>query len=391
MKIKLLPLLLLFIVASCNDDDTEAPSLPEADKQAVVDNYAAIVYANYTDALETATNLQNAVNLLIDQPTEENLQAAREAWLIAREPYGQTEAFRFYGGPIDDEDGPEGQLNAWPLDEAYIDYVEGGGNNSIIQNEIAFPVINKELIASRNEAGSETNVSSGYHAIEFLLWGQDLSEGAGGGNRPATDYDMENCTGDNCVRRGQYLQAVTELLIDDLESLVTEWAPSGSYRSEFTSAAHLDKSLESIFNGIGKLSKGELAGERMFVAYDEKSKEDEHSCFSDNTHRDIVNNALGIKNVYMGSYKKVDGTTVSGASVNKLITKMDSDLAVELESLMASSVTSAEVIQAPFDQEFLDTQGRIRIKATIDLLRQQGDLIAKASALMGYTVDPDDI
>ena len=62
------------------------------------------------------------------------LVPARKAWLAAREPYGQTEAFRFYGGPIDDAKGPEGRINAWPLDEAYIDSVKGKAGSGIINN-----------------------------------------------------------------------------------------------------------------------------------------------------------------------------------------------------------------------------------------------------------------
>ncbi|UII31774.1 peptidase m75, imelysin [Fulvivirga ulvae] len=391
MKSKLLMVALAATVFfSCGDDD-ESPSVSSTDKQDVVDNYANIVYATYSDALSTAEDLSTAIDALVADPTEINLEAAKTAWLEAREPYGQSEVFRFYGGPIDDEDGPEGQLNAWPLDEAYIDYVNGGGTSSIIQDAANFPTINKELIASQNEAGSETNISSGYHAIEFLLWGQDLSDGPGGGERPATDYDVDNCTGDNCERRGTYLKAAVDLLIDDLEYLVSEWAPNGAYRATFTASANLDSSLEGMLAGMGKLSKGELAGERMFVAYDEKSKEDEHSCFSDNTHRDIVTNAQGIKNVYFGSYTRVDGTVVSGAGINTLVAILNTSLNSELETLLNSSVDATEDIQAPFDQEFLNDAGRARIETAIDLLRQQGDKVAEVSALFGFTLDPSDI
>lgn len=391
MKYKLLiGALAAGFLISCSDDD-ETPSVSSTEKQEVIENYANIVYATYSDALSTAGDLSTAIDEFVADPTETKLEAAKNAWLKAREPYGQSEVFRFYGGPIDDEDGPEGQLNAWPLDEAYIDYVEGGGTNSIIQDEVTFPTINKELIANQNEAGSETNVSSGYHAIEFLLWGQDLSDGPGGGERPATDYDVDNCTGQNCERRATYLKAVVELLIDDLQYLVSEWAPNGAYRATFTASENIDSSLEGILAGMGKLSKGELAGERMFVAYDEKSKEDEHSCFSDNTHRDIVTNALGIKNVYFGSYTRVDGTKVSGAGVNTLVTKLNADLNSELEALLTSSVDATEEIQAPFDQEFLNDAGRTRIETAIDLLRKQGDKVAEVSGLFSFTLDPSDI
>ena len=70
---------------------------------------------------------------------------------------------------------------------------------------------------------------------------------------------------------------------------------------------------------MGSLSLGELAGERMKVALEANSYEDEHDCFSDNTHNSHYYNALGIQNVYTGSYKRVDGTELSGASLADLL------------------------------------------------------------------------
>src|SRR5581483_11608158 len=89
-------------------------------KHAVVTNYAALVCAATKDSLAAARNLKTAVDVLLTKPSERSLNAAREAWLAARVPYDQTEAFRFYDGPIDQV---EGKINAWPIDESYIDYV----------------------------------------------------------------------------------------------------------------------------------------------------------------------------------------------------------------------------------------------------------------------------
>ena len=61
----------------------------------------------------------------------------------------------------------------------------------------AFPEITAEALTAANEEGGETNISTGWHAIEFLLWGQDLSA-TGPGARPATDYT----TAPNAERRG---------------------------------------------------------------------------------------------------------------------------------------------------------------------------------------------
>lgn len=200
----LLPILLLLVNVACS-------GVSNADKEAVIENYAAIVLANYEDAITTATALDAALHDFVDAPSPESLQAARASWLAAREPYGQSEAFRFAGGPIDDEGGLEGLLNAWPLDEGYIDYLEGAPDSGIINNVAHCPEITPELLASLNEVGAEENISTGYHAIEFLLWGQDQSAD-GSGDRPFTDYT----TAPNAERRGQYLLAASELLLANL-------------------------------------------------------------------------------------------------------------------------------------------------------------------------------
>jgi putative iron-regulated protein len=381
MKKRLLLFSLIFATAfSCSKDDDDTSSLTKE----AISNYADLVYANYSDALSTAKALQEKINTLTTSPSQVNLEQAKAAWINAREYYGQTEAFRFYGGPIDNDQGPEGLMNAWPLDEVYIDYVEGAPNAGIINNAADYPQITKEVLSDLNEKDGEANISTGYHAIEFLLWGQDLSAGPGGGSRPYTDYSIAA----NADRRKQYLTTVTDLLEENLQTLVDAWKPATSnYRAEFVSKPN--ESLQHIFTGLGKLSKGELAGERMFVAWDEKDKEHEHSCFSDNTHRDIVNNARGIQNVFLGKYKKADGSTVDGVGIDDLIKVKNSTLATEVTGLIATSVTLAEAIQAPFDQEILASPGRERVKATIDALRTQADKLVDAGKLFGFTIDPE--
>ncbi|MGJ3233434.1 imelysin family protein [Marivirga sp.] len=369
-------------------------SKKEIAKKEVVENYATIVYANYQDAHSHALALREEIKNFIEVPSQKTFQKAKEAWLLARESYGQTEAFRFYGGPIDGENGPEGQINAWPLDEAYIDYVESEANTNanIINSPEKFPEITTNFIASMNEKGSETNVSSGYHAIEFLLWGQDLSDGPGAGERKYTDYiDGEEATAKNADRRKTYLLETANLLISDLKSVMEEWTPNQqNYRATFIS--NPDQSIEKIVSGLGKLSKGELAGERMFVAYDLRSKEDEHSCFSDNTHRDIIANATGIQNVYLGKYKTFrNDSTISGPSIYDLVKQQEEALAEELKQTIANGLAESKKIEAPFDQQIKNEEGRKQIAKTISLFRKQGDLLAASASKFGFKFDPEAI
>ncbi|MGB5833688.1 MAG: imelysin family protein, partial [Thiohalocapsa sp.] len=241
------------------------------DQQSVLAHYADMAHAKYEDALTTARGLQAAVATLISEPTEANLSAAKAAWQAARVPYQQTEVYRFGNAIVDDW---EGKVNAWPLDEGLIDYVDGtsygeesdenpyyGAN--VIANEtlvlsgrsIDAKAITKELLAETlHEVDEiEANVATGYHAIEFLLWGQDRNgSGPGSGQRPATDYDPTNCTGGNCERRAAYLAAATDLLVDDLEWMTAQWTENGAAR-EPLSGKDSDRGLAIILTGMGSL------------------------------------------------------------------------------------------------------------------------------------------
>jgi len=153
------------------------------------------------------------------------------------------------------------------MDEAYVDYVEGDAGAGIVNDRAAYPTITEAVIVEGNEKGGETNISSGWHAIEFLLWGQDRSKD-GPGARPAGDYS----TAPNARRRATYLRVTTDRLLSDLRSVQTLWAPDGgAYRANFLDDP--DAALTKIFRGIGALSSHELAGERMAVAFESSDQE----------------------------------------------------------------------------------------------------------------------
>jgi putative iron-regulated protein len=349
------------------------------DATAVAKHYAVLVHANYTDTLAGATALQQAVTAFTANPSVDTLAAARKAWLAARETYGQTEAFRFYAGPIDDQNGPEGRLNAWPLDEAYIDSVKGKPNAGIINNPKL--AITKQRLAALNERGGEENIAAGWHAIEFLLWGQDFSA-TGPGDRSFEDFVDGKAP--NAKRRREYLTVVTSMLVDDLTSLVKAWTPdTKNYRAKFEKAG--PDALRRMLVGVGSLSRGELAGERIEVALASQNQEDEHSCFSDNTHRDIVANARGIENVWLGRYVRSDGTVLQGASLRDLVAAKDAAVAERTSTHVAASVKAAEAIPAPFDQAIIgaDTApGRIKVQAVATALKLQSkDFVDAANAI----------
>ena len=339
------------LVSACT-----SKGISDAEFNAAAENYANIVLANYEDSYALTKALKEEIDAFVANPTEEGFAACKAQWLRARTPYGQTEAFRFYGGPIDDEDGPEGLINAWPMDENYIDYVEGDLEAGLINNLEDYPKITKELLASLNESFSEESIFTGYHAIEFLLWGQDFYPD-GPGLRTFSDY-VKDGTAPNPERRGQYLKITADLLLDHLASVKEEWSENGAYRSEFLSYPN-EEVVTKIFTSLGEFSKGELAGERMFVAVDSKDQENEHSCFSDNTIADIVNNFQGIVNVYTGEYTRMDGQKVAGTSYAMLASIVNPEKAKAVEDAITNARQAIEQIPSPFDQAIVENETEV--------------------------------
>ena len=393
-----------------------ASTLDAAASKAVVSHYADLALAVFSDAASTGKTLQAAVDALLANPTAETLKAAREAWLAARVPYMQTEVFRFGNAVVDDW---EGQLNAWPLDEGLIDYVatdyqhalgNPGAQANIIANteiqvgedKLDVSTITPEMLASLNElGGSEANVATGYHAVEFLLWGQDLNgTNPGAGERPATDFVVgEGATGGHNERRRAFIKAAADLLVSDLDAMVAEWQPgkADNYRAKLE-ADTAENGLRKMLFGMGSLSLGELAGERMKVALEANSTEDEHDCFSDNTHNSHFYNGKGIRNIYLGEYKKVDGTTLNGPSLSSLVAQIDaatdSTLKADLEATEAklqALVDSANNGQH-FDQLIAaeNTVGQQVVRDAIAALVKQTGAIEQAAVKLGISdLNPD--
>ena len=391
---------------------TALPALA-VEKSEVLTTYADIAQAKYEDSLTTAKALQAAVEALIANPSEDSLAAAKEAWLAARVPYQQTEVYRFGNAIVDDW---EGKVNAWPLDEGLIDYVDASYGGATDENPLAaanviasesltiggetvdVAAITPELIGETlHEAdGVEANVASGYHAIEFLLWGQDLNgTDAGAGNRPYTDYVQgEGCTGDNCARRAEYLKAATDLLVSDLEWMAAQWAEGGAARE--TVLADDNAGLTAILTGMGSLSYGEQAGERMRLGLMLNDPEEEHDCFSDNTHNSHYYDGQGIQNVYLGSYTRVDGTKVEGPSLSALVAETNADLDAEMKAKLQATMDALGALKAAADNGFAYDQmlargseeGEVLIMGGVNGLVDQTKSIERVVSALGLDEVP---
>lgn len=385
--------------------------------QAALTAYADYAIGSYTAARADAAAMKSAIDAFVADPTEETFSAAKTAWLTARESYGPTEILRLSNGPIDAEEGyaatwgaPEGQLNAWPLDENMIDYTKDHNgdttNGNIIDTagmftpsggtEVNATEITKEVLAALNENGGDANVATGYHAIEFLLWGQDqdynnfyedtVTNGAlVAGQRALTDYTSD----EHAERRKDYLVAAAELIVEDLDKMIEAWnTTDNNYRKALlgthpVSENNIDQgtALKQIFGGMGVFLKSELANERIAVAALTPSEEDEHSCFSDNTHRDIALNYQGFKEVLA-----LFAANLSTAEKNEI-----SDLVTSIDAKVQNINETAENT-AHFDYQI---QGNDAVQQNIvdakNEMRDLGDEMIKVAAEYGIMLSEEDV
>ena len=388
MKLKILSggvtLMLAVACAGCGDDDAVNQIHVDA-----VSQYAIVAEKAYSDSVDTAKALQAAVDTFVAAPSDATLQAAKDAWLASREPYLQTEVYRFYEGPIDNEtDGPEGLLNAWPMDENYVDYTLGADGSIIssgLINDATFE-LSEDSVEGKNEVGGEKNIATGYHAIEFLLWGQDTSD-TGPGNRPFTDYVTDGTgTQANQDRRGQFLKITASLLVKHLEQVHNQWKADGAYRQSFTSGDP-KIALEKILTGMIVLAGFETGGERLQAALDSQDREDEHSCFSDNTHRDMIQDIQGIQNVFLGSYSGA----MPGVGIKDVITDLDSAIASRIETELADALSKGNALVIPFEAEIApgNTAGNQRVADLIASLKTLERSLEEVFVKMDFTVPAD--
>ena len=359
------------------------PATYAFDVRAQVRTYADLVLNSYEEALAAALRMQNAIGALLDAPSSETLEKARQAWVAARPAYLVTEVFRFYDGPIDQtlagEPGPESRINAWPLNEAHIDAVVGRPKSGLVWDQ-SVPISRKSIMA-RDQVSDESDVTTGWHAIEFLLWGQDLDPD-GPGQRPHTDYLPGSVDRD---RRRTYLDAVTALLVDDLRALVGAWdGAQDNYRERFL-AMPPREALGRAINGAANLVGHELAAERLAVALDSGDQEDEHSCFSDTTHQDHLYDLRGALNVWRGAL----GEQEAPHSLRSLVLRIDPALAARTDALFDQALAAVALMDKPFDSILRSDPGspaRARAEDAISAFQALSAQLARVGQRLGVLV-----
>jgi putative iron-regulated protein len=354
------------------------------DAPPVIAQYVANARTAYAEAQAAAEAFDSELQDFLGAPSAEGLDGLRRAWLAARAPYSLTEVYRFSNGPIDNaQDGLEGAINAWPIDEAYVDYVVDRPDAGIINDKADFPMLTPLVLTRQNELAGEKNISTGYHVLEFLLWGQDFDP-HGPGHRPYTDFVVGG-TAKNQDRRATYLFWASRLLMEDLRSVSATWSLGDASYGALFEALPPREALTRMLTGMGTLLSSELAGERLAAPYRTKDQEEEQSCFSDNTLNDLYANALSVEDVYLGRHGAVDGP-----GLDDLVRARAPELDTRFRAELADALAAIQAIPAPFDQAILGDDaapGRARILAAIRKLQQASETLVEIAALFGIEIN----
>ena len=168
--------------------------------------------------------------------------------------------------------------------------------------------------------------------------------------------------------------------------MAAQWGADGDARAQAAEGG-----VGVILTGMGSLSYGELAGERMRLGLMLNDPEEEHDCFSDNTHNSHFYDGLGIRNVYHGRYVRTDGTVVEGPSVSGLVAEADPEVDAALRAALDHTMirlmeikTAAEAGLA-YDQMLAQgfEPGEALIMSAVDALVAQTREIERAAAALG--------
>jgi putative iron-regulated protein len=352
------------------------------DAKAEIQGYAQLVADSYTAALIDGQALKTAITAFLANPNDETLTHARDAWINGRRSWEMTEAFRFYDGPIDVTDtdmGPLSRIDGWPVDPSAIDYVEDNPTSGIVNN-MKLALTRATLLA---QGQSSHMPVTGWHAIEFLLWGQEPSALGEPGDRSVTDYLPNQPNND---RRRTYLSLAADMLVDDLHYLVESWDPKS--RNSYAAAFRLlnqREALGRVMNGIAQLTGQELAINRLAAALDAKDRRKLTSRFSGASYQDFVFALRGVRNVWTGDQ---GGETRPGLGM--LIGRIDPALAQRILHALDHADESVALLSTPLERETLpapaNSPARQNAERAIAELKSFASLVRDAGTKMGVAV-----
>ncbi len=329
---KLLTTLILFsLLIACKDD----PVTPGDNYASNLENIASdVILSTYEDLHDATEILAASLATLRINPTQENLDAARQAWRNARKPWEQSEGFLF--GPVDQQ-GIDPAIDSWPVNETDLD-----------------AVLNSSESLTKSYVDGLDGTLKGFHTIEYLIFGVD-------GLKEVTSFT---------TRQFEYLNACSESLAGSTLQLYHSWKPEEeNFIQNLLKAGETGLSiypsqkagLEEIVNGLVVIAD-EVGNGKINDPFIQQNITLEESRFSANSKQDFADNIRSIQNVYLGTYGNQDGPGISAivnskdASLDQVVTTAIADAVAAIESI--EGTFTAAIFHAPASVQHAQTKVR---------------------------------
>jgi putative iron-regulated protein len=206
----------------------------------------------YSNASLAIREFEGHSQLFLAHPTQQLLLELRDRWNTAHQAYLACQLYQMLAFSRSGQKQLEltkQRVNAWPIQGGYIDYLPGYQFTGIINDSTL--AITLDNLLSQHQFSDLSDVSVGFHALEFLLWGE-------GFDRPASDFQAsdsqlseQGIELDANNRRRTYFELLTSHIIAELDGLSQRWerqtTTNGTYLDELPPGAQLSFLLTSSY------------------------------------------------------------------------------------------------------------------------------------------------
>jgi len=297
------------------------PELSTAAKQIALD-YAEQIRVDFSQVSIEIEKLQSAIGEFLAQTNIENLDRARQSWLLAHSAYELTTLHRYFAASILDEQNSiallqlQYQINHWPIVPGYLDYVDGYPDSGIVHD------INVSLdsIGLRDQHGAFdiSEVTLGFHVLEFLLWGSRDTQSelrsvddfieidALDASQIESGYSLEQLSNN---RRRQLLAIIADILLGDFRELGSLWSDQLERAEQSIDRTSQTELITTLADSMSAMLTEELLLRSLYPMLNGDFVESIQSPYSLSTQNAVSSQLSGLESLLLESQSE-NGTTL---------------------------------------------------------------------------------
>lgn len=312
------------------------------DRQILLDFADQVVIPAYEQLVADTQALSQAIQAFVQDPNAQTLQAARQAWSVARITWEESEAFAF--GPAAYL-GLDADLDEWPLNEVEVLEVLNSGDP-----------LTPETVAEL-ESGQK-----GFHAVAFLLFGVD-------NNKSLQDFTE---------RDREYLAALGPVLADTAAKLLKSWTEGvqglPAFREEWVKAGEGSKSYLTLQAAAEEIAQGilgmldELGKVKIGEAFAQQNPFLLESRFAHHSLPEFQANVRSVQYAYLGGFRGRQGRGLS-QFVRGIDPVLDDQIQLQFQEVAAA----LQGIPAPMEKSLCDANARSSITAAMEQIQRAFD------------------